>query len=79
MVAAKLVMWWISTSVFARRAEIQREILHGDDQWKLLKIMLVTEFCIVLLFFKKNFNIYSLMMCLKFVQIYIHSCKVQSV
>lgn len=41
--------------------------------------MLVTEFCIVLLFLKKkkNFNIYSLMMCLKFVQIYIHSCKVQ--
>lgn len=39
--------------MFARRAEIQREILHGDDQWRLLKIMLVTEFCIVLLFLKK--------------------------
>lgn len=42
--------------MFARKAEIQREVLHRDEQWRLLKIMLVTQFCIVLLFFKKKFQ-----------------------
>lgn len=45
--------------MFARKAEIQREVLHGDEQWRLLKIMLVIQFCIVLLFFKKKFSIYT--------------------
>lgn len=56
MVAGTLVMWSLvfakkrCKSIERHRSRIELSLKTGDERWRLLKKMLVTEFCIVLLF-----------------------------